>query len=51
MGRVDPRVGLGRVGLGRDFAVIDEFGWVEYDKCAIFLTITQHTQLARDRAS
>jgi len=36
MSRVDPRAGLGRVGLGRDFAVIDEFGWVEYDKCAIF---------------
>ena len=28
MSWVDPRVGLGRVGLDRDFAVFDGYGWV-----------------------
>jgi len=44
MGWVDPRVGLGRVELGRvelgrlgrDFAVFDGLGWVEYEKSTIF---------------
>ena len=45
MGWVDPRVGL-----GRDFAVFDGLGWVEYDKSTVFLIITQHT-IAKDRAS
>jgi len=42
MGWVDQRVRLGWVGLGRDFAVFDGLGWVEYDKSTIFLMITQH---------
>jgi len=50
MGWVDQRVGLGGVGLGRDFAVFDGLGWVEYDKSTMFLMITQHTIL-RDRSS
>ena len=29
-------VRLGRVGLGRDFAVFDGLGWVEYDESTIF---------------
>ena len=50
MGWVDPRVLLGWVGLGQDFTVFDRVGWVEYDKCTIFLMITQRTIL-RDCAS
>jgi len=40
MGWVDPQVRL-----GRNFAVFDTVGWVEYDKSTTvhFLMITQHT--------
>jgi len=37
---VDPRVGLGWVGLGRDFAVFGGLSWVQNDTSTIFLTIT-----------
>ena len=36
MGWVNPRAGLGWVGLGRDFAVFDGLGWVEYIKSTIY---------------
>jgi len=32
MGWVDPWVGLGLVGLGRDFSVFGGLGWVNYSK-------------------
>ena len=32
IGRVDPWVGLGWVGLGRDFSVFRGLGWVHYSK-------------------
>jgi len=32
MGWVDPWVGFGRVGLGRDFSVFGGLGWVHYSK-------------------